>query len=619
MHNRISSHDKSLSLSCNGKQRLSIGHRNELQASGLTDDTIAKAGIYTESNPDTIASLLGNPAYLNGHLQNSSAMVIPFGYDDFARVKLSDPRLRNGKPIKYESPLGSIQHAYFPPDVQDEVTQRDDPREVFIVEGEKKALKLWQDLRENDVDGHVIGLTGVWGWKKKQREELIDWLDAIHWMNREVFICFDNDVHWNKQVSDARRRLAKVLKVKGANVKSIDIPINDPTQKYGVDDYLCRFGFNAFDKCLSDAKEIDTTQIDLSFLQSLVRLSDVQEEPVTFWMDDFVPNGELILIDGPPGCGKSAMLCDFAARASVGRLPPYADGEIVTHTLKGDREPINILLLSPEEHAGKYTKARIKAYGGDESRVMVINPNSEHYVTITSNIEMLDWFMAEHEIGLVLIDQIFSVLTGFDAHKDMDSREALHPIIWLARKFDSPFIATRHNTKSSGNQDTVAKGGGSIAFSGVSRAQLCIGQKGDLYFLFPSKVNVAGKTPSLTYQVTGNGGASHIKWVDVDYSINSQDVSHNITEYDTQVFEALRTALGDKKCATRHLHVHAGMNKQKVADAVCRLVHSGKMIRERGKGTTIFYSIHPDFQKKKAIVRKRPRPQASPDRPRGHS
>jgi hypothetical protein len=493
--------------------KLSKEHLAELKASGLSNKTIEAAGIYTETDGQTICHLMGhsNLSLIN----NSHALVIPFGYDGFCRVKLTNPRTRKGtsnKTIKYESPFGSVQHPYFPPDTFDAIAKHDSyEKEIFIVEGEKKALKLWQELREHEIDAFVIGLTGVYGWKLKQQEKLIPWLEQIHWTDRPVYLCFDNDVHWNRNVSDARKRFGKVLRNFGANVKSIDIPITDPTQKYGVDDYIVRYGITAFFDCLADAKVLDTKGIiDLEIISA----ADVNAVPVEWLWHLYIPRGEITLLDGNPGLGKSQMIADLAARVSRGfALPPIEPSAKVNQAK-------NVLLLCAEDTIEKTVKPRLQVCNADMRKVFFMKPTGKP-IMFPQDIERFEQECIDLEIDLVVLDPIMSYIgRDIDTHSDQSAREMLNRLKDFAEHTDISILCLRHLNKRQGDA-AIFRGGGSIAFTAASRCNLVVGKhptEEDVNILACIKSNLERKPKSLSYTIesveTNVGPIGRIQWLE---------------------------------------------------------------------------------------------------------
>ncbi len=227
-------------------------HRDELHASGLTCETIARSGIYSTENA-AIREILGwQPKVCDW----GRGMVIPFlqgnGQAPFARVKLDFPRSdKNGKPIKYESPRKRGNRAYLPPGFDGSLPGA---TTMVVTEGEKKSLSVQQRGIP------CVGLVGVWGWQEKRRRSdtgrsygprrLIPDLDEIDWKGREAVLIFDSDLVSNSSVALAESRLSEELARHGAVVKVARIPAGGD-EKIGIDDYLVAAGDDA-DKVLAD-------------------------------------------------------------------------------------------------------------------------------------------------------------------------------------------------------------------------------------------------------------------------------------------------------------------------------------------------------------------------------
>ena len=232
--------------------RLLPHHLEHLRASGLSDDTIRSAEIYSEANPQFLAAMLGWAKVTN---KLAPALVFPFrgadGSNGYARVKPDRLIIFGRKPAKYLSPKGQPNQIYLPPGVAD-VLQRPDV-ELLITEGEKKSLKATQE------GFACLGLVGVYGWKARKSEQLLPALECIAWKGRHVFIVFDSDLARNEQVQDAESRLAKHLNDRGAVVRVVRLPDGPDDDgkpiKMGLDDFLVAHGPGALRTLLGTAQE----------------------------------------------------------------------------------------------------------------------------------------------------------------------------------------------------------------------------------------------------------------------------------------------------------------------------------------------------------------------------
>jgi hypothetical protein len=142
------------------------------------------------------------------------------------------PRLREGKPVKYETPTSQRNGIDVPPGVGPKL---DDPKiPLWVTEGVKKADSA-------AVAGLCcVALPGVWSWRgsndKGGKTAVPDWHD-IALNDRRVVLAFDSDVVRKRSVRTALDALAGYLASKGARVEYLHLP-DDDQAKAGLDDFL---------------------------------------------------------------------------------------------------------------------------------------------------------------------------------------------------------------------------------------------------------------------------------------------------------------------------------------------------------------------------------------------
>jgi hypothetical protein len=195
-------------------------HKSDLQNSGLSGGMIEAAGIYSVP-PGQINKILGWDASVD------SMMAFPYPgtegtrkaktfHDDgkFIRYKVFPPRLlKTGKTQKYYQERLTGNHVYQTPGFNSEADV------IHIVEGEKKSLKGAQEGL------NCLGLSGLWGWKKKGEEELIEDFNKYKFEGKQVSLIPDND--WrdeDKNLEQAVNRLGRLLEKRGADVKIVLLP-----------------------------------------------------------------------------------------------------------------------------------------------------------------------------------------------------------------------------------------------------------------------------------------------------------------------------------------------------------------------------------------------------------
>ena len=125
------------------------------------------------------------------------------------------PRIRENKPVKYETPYQQRNGLDIPPvdTVRDALGDPNVP--LWVTEGTKKA----------DCGVHyqlcIVALSGVWNWRGTNdmggKTAIADWND-IALTGRRVILAFDGDVVRKRSAAKALCALAEYLKYRGAKV-----------------------------------------------------------------------------------------------------------------------------------------------------------------------------------------------------------------------------------------------------------------------------------------------------------------------------------------------------------------------------------------------------------------
>jgi Domain of unknown function (DUF3854) len=193
-------------------------HLADLHASGLNDETIRAAGVYSIA-PALISQFFSPRGGVPPGIQ--SALCLPYQGGTFARIKLF-PAL--GK-MKYAQPPKTSARLYIPLTINDGA--------VYLCEGEKKTLAAHQ------AGLNALGSGGVWNWLSNGQP--IDDFNLIEWAGREVTIIPDSDVWQRGNLQRAIYALGRELRGQGASVYVAQIP-QPGTVKIGVDDFLVAGG-----------------------------------------------------------------------------------------------------------------------------------------------------------------------------------------------------------------------------------------------------------------------------------------------------------------------------------------------------------------------------------------
>lgn len=165
------------------------------------------------------------------------ALLIPIhdvaGKVTLYQIRPDVPRIKDGKALKYETPIKARMVLDVPPGARAKLGDPSVP--LFITEGVRKA------------DAAVsmglccVALLGVWNWRGTNDDggkvALPDW-ESVALNGRQTYIVFDSDVMLKPEVGAALSRLKEFLETRGATVAVIYLPAGEGGTKVGLDDYL---------------------------------------------------------------------------------------------------------------------------------------------------------------------------------------------------------------------------------------------------------------------------------------------------------------------------------------------------------------------------------------------
>lgn len=203
-------------------------HYTDLKESGLSDKTIRKARLRSVGRREA-RKLIGRNRLLS---EVKSALVFPYRSDSgFVRIKLFPPaKNSDGDKVKYLQARKSENHLYIPPGIDDRLADPSVP--LFITEGEKKSLRGAQDGL------CCVAISGVYSWKKKGSERLIEDIANLTLNGRKIFLIPDSDFSYNSDIRQAMLRFWSALEKKHARVRLMCLPQLDGNKKTGLDDFL---------------------------------------------------------------------------------------------------------------------------------------------------------------------------------------------------------------------------------------------------------------------------------------------------------------------------------------------------------------------------------------------
>ncbi|BCV23272.1 bifunctional DNA primase/polymerase [Gelria sp. Kuro-4] len=251
----------------------------------------------------------------------------------------------------------------------------------------------------------------------------------------------------------------------------------------------------------------------------LVSLEDIPEEDVTFLITPYLPRGEITMLEGDPGEGKSFVWMAWAAGLTGSKLCPIPYDTTAPTNCR-------VVIITTEDSIGKTVKKRLRELGAVLKNIFIFRSKGgdEGQVTAADFAEVQEQVISLAP-DLIVVDPITLYATGdskFDMDKNTHVRNLLKPLLATARQLNAACLVVRHYRKGAGK--AIYRGLGSIDVTATARSQLSIGKdKTGQRYAAHAKSNLAPKGPTLKFSL--GGGVPPFKWEGIVEDITADDLT----------------------------------------------------------------------------------------------
>lgn len=233
-------------------------------------------------------------------------------------------------------------------------------------------------------------------------------------------------------------------------------------------------------------------------------LSDVEMENPKWLWPGRIPRGNITLIAGHPGLGKSQLTCSLASVVTCGGLWPVDRSEC---------DAGSVIILSAEDNPRYALGPRMEAAGAHRDRIVVLKASIDHDShgqaisrswDVSADVRRLEGLVKRLDsVRLIIIDPISAYLGVLNASKNSQIRGALVPLVDMADETDVAVVLVSHLNKSQG-QEALMRVMDSIAFTAAARAcyLVCADDDDEEKRLFlQMKSNLEKPMPGLAYRI----------------------------------------------------------------------------------------------------------------------
>ncbi len=249
-----------------------------------------------------------------------------------------------------------------------------------------------------------------------------------------------------------------------------------------------------------------------------IPMSQVKAENLDFLWHPYLVKGELSILEGDPGLGKSYLAQMVSAHIATGKpLPTHKKG---VDTAK----PGVVVYFDIENSAGSVTRVRLRDNGYNKLENYI---QEETAFSIDDDDAMDELYEGLEQIKptLMVFDTLNTFIGRADTYKASEATQALDNFKALAKHFNCAVLVIRHLTKGSGS--AMYRGQGSIAFSGGARVVMSCGVDPDdpeTRAMAVTKINFAKPPPAMTFRIDETReGRSKFVWGEF-VSLSSQQI-----------------------------------------------------------------------------------------------
>lgn len=266
-----------------------------------------------------------------------------------------------------------------------------------------------------------------------------------------------------------------------------------PWNKFqGRDNQLRKEIKRAGGKKFKTKKHSEESSSDYKFLTR--PMSEVEEEEIDWIWYPYLARGELSILEGDPGLGKSYLaqmislaIVDGDRLPSVKRMPPV-QGKVAYFDL--------------ENSAGSVTKKRL-AYNGCENLEDYYQEEEPFSIDDEERFEAVLKAIETLKPTLVVFDTLNTYIGKADIHKSSETQQAFAHFREIAKRFNCSVLVLRHLTKGT-KERALYRGQGSIAFTGLARVVMTVGvlpEDEDTRVMAVTKLNITRLPKALTFTI----------------------------------------------------------------------------------------------------------------------
>ena len=338
----------------------------------------------------------------------------------------------------------------------------------------------------------------------------------------------------------------------------------------------------------------EKTQQQISASDFEMKSLDAFDEMQPQWLiDGYIPQGQISVLAGDGGCGKTMIWCGLAAAVSSGNSCFLLGNNAAVR-----RPPSTVMFFSKEDSVEHVLRKRLRLAGANLKNIICMGTSDPRIHTLTFNSPMLENLVSVYKPALCIFDPIQGFIPANMHMGDRNAmRNCLAPLITLGEKYGTTFILIVHANKQAGVWGRKRMADSSDIWD-ISRSVLMVGMvpNSDLRYISHEKSNYGALSETVLFSAS-NGVPVFVSYTDQkdrDYVQKNEKKGRNSPALD-EAKDFILAFLRDGEHSIIELNQAANaalISKETLKRAKTSLQHAGEIsFQAKGFGTSKRYYI----------------------------
>lgn len=181
----------------------------------------------------------------------------------------------------------------------------------------------------------------------------------------------------------------------------------------------------------------------------MIPMSEVEEKMIDWLVLEYIPRGQITVLAGDGGSGKTSAWCEIAASISSGK-PCFLVKDIIPAEF-AEETPRKVIFFSAEDSIETVIRPRLRKAGARLENILSIDIADERFEKVRFNSPFVESLIAEYRPALVIFDPIQAFIPPEIKMSERNAmRNCLRPLIGYGEKYGCTFLIVVHTNKQSG-------------------------------------------------------------------------------------------------------------------------------------------------------------------------